>query len=99
MDALNGTRRRGVVFNLVVDLEPVPLRVRHDDPTVLRIEDDGRGVGEAPFALQAAHFATSFHRVRAGCQRLLGRFGEFLGITYKTGDCAIYWISQHSSGV
>src|SRR5262249_20931571 len=44
------------------------------------------GVGEAPFALQAAHFATPFHGVWTGCQRLLGRFGEFLGITDQAGD-------------
>src|SRR5712691_316548 len=84
--ALNGACRRGVVLHLVVDLQPVALRVRHDDPTVLLVKDDGRGVGEAPFALQAAHFAPPFHRVRAGCQRHLGPFGEFLGIAHQTGD-------------
>src|SRR5438132_7860149 len=84
--ALNGARRRGVVLHLVVDLQPVALRVRHDDPTVLLIEKHGRRVREAPFALQAAHFAPPFHGVRTGCQRHLGPFGEFLGITIETGD-------------
>src|SRR5437870_7271232 len=84
--ALNSTRRRGVVLHLVVNLQPVALRVRYDDPTMLLIEDDGRRIREAPFTLQAAHFTTPFHGVRASRQRQLGRFGEFLGIAYKTGD-------------
>src|SRR5262249_34239840 len=37
--ALNGARRCCVVLHLVVDLQPVALRVRYDDPTVLLIED------------------------------------------------------------
>src|SRR5919204_179750 len=53
---------------------------------MLRIENHGRGERESPFTLQAAHFATPFHRIRAGRQRHLGPFGEFLGITSKTGD-------------
>jgi hypothetical protein len=51
LEALNGARRRGVVLDLVVDLEPIPLGVRHNDPAVLLIEDHGRRVGEPPFAL------------------------------------------------
>src|SRR5437870_368566 len=83
---LNGARRRGVVPHLVVNLQPVALRVRYDHPTVPLIEDDGRRIREAPFTLQAAHFTTPFHGVRARRQRQLGRFGEFLGIADKTGD-------------
>src|SRR5262249_35689731 len=47
---------------------------------------DGRGIGEAPFTLQAAHFTPPFHGVWARRQRQLGRFGEFLGIADQTGD-------------
>src|SRR5262249_10290072 len=64
--ALNGARRLLVVLNLIVDLQPVALGVRHDDQTVLRIENHGGGEGEPPFTLQAAHLSTPFHRVRAG---------------------------------
>src|SRR5262245_49370993 len=48
--ALYSARRRGVVLDLVIDLQPVALRVRDDNPTVPLIEDHGCGIGEAPFA-------------------------------------------------
>ena len=66
VEALNGARRLLVVLDLVVDLQPVALGVRHDEPTVLRIEDHARGEGEPPFALQVGHFSTPFHRARVG---------------------------------
>lgn len=86
MDTLNRARRRLVVLELVIDLQPVALGVGDDEPVVMVIEDHRCGIGEPPFAFQAVHFSTPFHRVRAGRQRHLGPFGEFLGITSKTGD-------------
>jgi len=40
VEALNGTRRRGVVLDLVVALEPVPLREGY--PAVLASQNTGR---------------------------------------------------------
>ena len=47
VDALDGARRRLVVLELVIDLEPVALGVSHNQPTVVRIEDHSRGESEA----------------------------------------------------
>src|SRR5262245_64579337 len=45
---LNGARRRLVVFELVIDLQPGALGVGDDEPTVVVIEDERGGVGESP---------------------------------------------------
>ena len=84
--ALDGARRRLVVLELVVDLEPIALGVTHNQPTVVRIEDHRRGESEPPFLLEVAHFSTSLHRARVGLQRHPGPFGEFLGVAHKTCD-------------
>src|SRR5215813_2882699 len=86
VDALDGARRRLVVLELVVDLEPVALGVSHNQSTVMHIEDRSRGKSEPPFLLEVAHFATPLYRAGVGLQSHLGPFGEFLSVTHKTGD-------------
>src|SRR5687768_10142308 len=72
----NGPRRRDVILELVVYLKPVPLRVRHDQPAVMLIEDHGRGKSKTPLSLQIGHFPAPFDVVRTGRQRQLGPFGK-----------------------
>src|SRR5215813_4778122 len=83
---LNGARCLFVVLEFVVDLEPVPLSVSHDEPTVVRIEDHGRRESEPPFLLEVAHFSTPLHRAGVGLQRHPGPFREFLSVAHKTCD-------------
>src|SRR5215510_2012389 len=68
VEALDGARRRLVVLELVVDLEPVALGVSHNQPTVVRIEDHSRGESEPPFLLEVAHLSTPLHRAWVGLQ-------------------------------
>src|SRR5262245_9184209 len=86
VSALDGTRRRLVVLEFVVELEPVALGVSHNQPTVVHIKDHSRRESEPPFLLEVTHFSTPLHGAGVGLQSHPGPFGEFLGIAHKTCD-------------
>jgi hypothetical protein len=66
VDGLNRARRLLVVFELVVDLQPIALGVTHDQTTVVCIEDHGRGESKPPFLLEITHFSAPSHRAWVG---------------------------------
>src|SRR5437867_12860454 len=70
----------GVVANLAVNLQTIPLAVGYDDAVGFRIEVHRRREAETKFWLQALCPTPGFHHVGVGVDALLAPLGHDLSI-------------------